>query len=87
MKICAACEEALMDALRALHEHDRDMTTVVALNLIGEMTEEDRRYLAPQIAESFNKAQTLWDAYRDHLIGHGFLSPTSRKIRMASGGS
>jgi hypothetical protein len=34
--------------------------------------------------DSFTTAQASWDAYREHLIGHGLLTPASKVIRMAS---
>jgi len=31
------------------------------------------QYFRIQLVLSFNDVQTAWDAYREHLIEHGFL--------------
>jgi hypothetical protein len=41
-------------------------------------TEEQVSNFRGWLLESFNEAQAAWDAYREHLIGHGLLSPSEK---------
>jgi len=83
-KICSECERLLYNAVVAMREHEKDFKSAVDFNVSGGMTEEDRQSLGPRLADSFTTAQAWWDAYREHLIGHGLLTPASKVIRMAS---
>ena len=37
------------------------------------LTEERMQTLKTRLAETFNEAQSEWDAYREHLAQHGIL--------------
>jgi hypothetical protein len=51
------------------------MQQAIELNIHGDLTEERRQVLAADLVSSFNAAQRMWDAYRQHLDGHGLLKP------------
>jgi hypothetical protein len=72
-RICAECELLLMKAATTIRYHETDMHRGLQLNERGYLTEELRQELAPVLVSSFNKAQAAWDAYREHLVGHGLL--------------
>lgn len=76
-KICAGCSRLLNEAMTAIRYHETDMGNGIKLNLEGYLTEDLRKELAPGLVDSFNRAQAAWDAYREHLIGHGLLKPGS----------
>ena len=72
-RICKECEQCLRQAATAIRFHETDLHKGLQLNEQGLLTEEFRREFAPVVVTSFNKAQAAWDAYREHLIGHGLL--------------
>jgi hypothetical protein len=74
-RICAKCGQLLTQAATALRDHDTDMRIVLRTNVKGELTEELRRQIAPDVVESFNMARVAWDAYCRHLDRHGLLKP------------
>src|SRR5262245_22549371 len=76
--ICADCTEKMTQVMHAIRYHNSDMHKAIELNRDGHPTEELRRELAPRLVASFNEAQAAWDAYRDHLIGHGLLKPAAK---------
>lgn len=39
----------------------------------GIATEEQRQDFRIEFVLSFNDAQSAWNAYREHLVEHGFL--------------
>jgi hypothetical protein len=83
-KICGECKDRLEDAFSSIHLHRKALESAIDDNLSGKMTEEDRQYLAPELAQSFDEAQAAWDAYRDHLVGHGLLEPGGKTIIWAA---
>jgi hypothetical protein len=83
-KICAECERFLYHAVVAMREHETEFKSAVDFNKSGSMIERDRGYLALRLADSFNAAQASWDAYREHLIGHGLLTADFKKVRIPS---
>jgi len=82
-KICAECERLLGDAVTAVRQHEVQMATGISLNVNGRLTEQLRKELAPAVVESFNVAQTAWDAYCEHLIAHGLLTRAGKAIQSA----
>jgi hypothetical protein len=49
------------------------MNTAIQLLKSREPTEEERQDFGTRLVASFNDAQSAWDAYRVHLMGHGYL--------------
>jgi hypothetical protein len=82
-KICPECGELLGNAVIALRQHETLIATGLSLNVKGYLTEELRKEIAPVAVESFNIAQAAWDAYCEHLIAHGLLTP-ARKVAVQS---
>jgi hypothetical protein len=79
-KICSECEYLLEKAVFAMRQHEAQVGEGLSLNAKGLLTKELRKQLAPIAVESFNNAKTAWDAYCDHLIEHGLLTPTGKAI-------
>jgi hypothetical protein len=82
-KICAQCEDLLARAVLAFRQHEMQMSTGISLNVNGYLTEQLRKELAPSVVESFNVAQAAWDAYCEHLIAHGLLTPARKAVQSA----
>jgi hypothetical protein len=55
----------------------------LSLNVNGYLTEETRKKLAPVVVETFNDSQKAWDAYCEHLIAHGLLTPARKVVLTA----
>ena len=72
-RICPECAQLLTEAMEAIRSHEADILRGLKLNREGYLTEESRQVLAPAAVASFNAAQTAWDAYRQHLDGHGSI--------------
>jgi hypothetical protein len=68
----------LFEARDAMRRHATDMEAAIRLAKSGGPTEEQRRNFTVRLVTSFNDAQSAWDVYRDHLIGHGLLPPATR---------
>ena len=83
-RICAECQRQLVQATEAMRYHEARMHKGLELNEQGYLTEEFRRELAPVVVESFNTAQAAWDAYREHLIGHGLLERGAKTANPAT---
>ena len=75
--ICQSCERLLAEASNALRRHASQMSTSLDLVRKGP-TEEQVSNFRGWLLESFNEAQAAWAAYREHLIGHGLLSPSDK---------
>jgi hypothetical protein len=73
----------LEDAVVAVRQHETQVSTGISLNENGYLTEQLRKELAPGVVESFNVAQTAWNAYCEHLIAHGLLTPAKKPIQSA----
>jgi hypothetical protein len=82
LRICAECGRLLTDVTVAMRQHQTDMLLGMKLNLEGYLTEEVRERMAPEVMASFNRAQALWDSYREHLVGHGLLEPQAKTARV-----
>lgn len=82
MRICAQCGEILKDATTAIRIHERVINESIAGNVGGILTEEGRLALASDAVTTFNNAQAVWDAYRQHLDEHGLLE-VAKKGRTA----
>jgi hypothetical protein len=78
IRICAECGERLTKALAAIRVHQTDIVRGLKFNEEGYLTDEKREELAPTAVESFNAAQTAWDAYRRHLDAHGLLQLSAK---------
>jgi hypothetical protein len=70
--LCPKCEQSLADATIAMRRHASQMTQAINLLRSGP-TEEQRQQFRSDLVATFNDAQSAWDAYRDHLIEHGWL--------------
>ena len=75
--ICQSCERLLAEASNALRRHASQMSTSLDVVRKGS-TEEQVNNFRGWLVESFSEAQSAWDAYREHLIEHGLLSPAKR---------
>ncbi len=77
--VCPGCDERLTTASDALRRHATLMHTAIEwAHSVG--TEEQRNDYTDSLVASFIDAQSAWDAYREHLIEHGLLSPSTRDI-------
>ncbi len=76
--ICSRCDQRLRQASIAMRRHGTDMETAIRMKQSGKPTEEQRQEFVARLVASFNAAQSAWDSYREHLIKHGLLTPTSR---------
>lgn len=70
IRICPGCEQSLETASDAIRRHAVDMHTALSL-VPSDLTEEQIDQHKIKLIESFNEAQSAWDAYRDHLREHG----------------
>ena len=70
---CPACELRLTDVVTAMRHHHAVASQALTLARSGGATEEQKHDSASAIVATFDDAQLAWDAYREHLIGHGFL--------------
>jgi hypothetical protein len=68
-----------------MRRHEADMRRALQVGRIGELTEEQRQQFKVVLETSFNAAQSEWDAYRDHLIEHGVLTPASQRTSGVTG--
>jgi hypothetical protein len=82
-KICAECGKLLEQALIAVRQHESELNKGLTMNVSGYLTEELRQQVAPIVVGSFTNAQTAWDAYCDHLIVHGLLTPARKAVQSA----
>ena len=71
--LCSICEQRLTEAANAMRYHASLMSRTIRFSQSGSATEEQMQDFRIQLVLSFNDAQTAWDAYREHLIEHGFL--------------
>ena len=71
-RICNSCEQQLTQASNAMRRHCAQMRRSIQWLRNG-ATDEQRQKLRIKLVSSFNDAQSAWDAYREHLIEHGFL--------------
>jgi len=71
--ICLGCGRVLDQASNAIRRHAKLMNTALGYVRKGVATEEQISYFGSRLVESFNEAQTAWDAYREHLTEHGLL--------------
>ena len=60
--------------------HASNMERAIDIARRGEPTEQQRQEFTVTLVETFNEAQSAWDAYRDHLIEHGLLTRTDGPI-------
>jgi hypothetical protein len=72
-RLCSVCEKRLHDASYAMRRHGTLMSTAIHLARTISATDEQRQEFRIRVVLSFNDAQLAWDAYREHLIEHGFL--------------
>jgi hypothetical protein len=56
-----------------MRRHASQMSKAPYLVQSSSSTEEQRQDFRINLVLSFNEAQSAWDAYREHLIEHGFL--------------
>ena len=77
VKLCSGCELRLLEATMAIRHHESEMNSVMELARKGGLDEESKQCYKASLTSSFNDAQSAWDAYRDHLIGHGILPKPS----------
>ncbi len=73
-RICPRCDQLLDDAANAMRHHSADMALAINLAQSGNPTDQQRQEFTTRLVESFNDAQSAWDAYREHLVEHGLLS-------------
>jgi len=76
-RICPKCELLTDKATAAMRHHASDLCTNLPL-MEENPSEEARLGLRAKATASFAEAQAAWDAYRDHLIEHGFVPPPVR---------
>jgi hypothetical protein len=61
----------MTNAANAMRHHATQMLAAIHLAQT-DLSEEQRQETGVRLAASFNEAQSAWDAYREHLIQHGF---------------
>ena len=71
--LCAGCSRHLDEAANAMRAHASVMRQAIDLIRDGSVIEELRQDFTTRLTLSFNDAQSAWDAYRQHLIEHGYL--------------
>ena len=71
-RICAECEHLMTDAANAMRRHGGQMLAATELART-DLSEEQRDEAEVRLRESFKEANSLWNAYRRHLIEHGIL--------------
>ena len=74
-RICPECGLRLTKVVEAIRGHEAHMVLSLKLNGEGDLTEELRQRLSPEVVVSFNAARLAWGAYCRHLDGHGLLKP------------
>lgn len=72
IRICPGCEESLATASNAIRRHAEDMRAAIS-SVPAQLTEEQIDQYKIKLIESFNEAQSAWDAYRAHLRQHGIF--------------
>jgi hypothetical protein len=72
IRICAGCEQSLTAASDAMRRHAQAMQTALSLEP-AHLTDEELDQYKIKLIDSFNEAQSAWDAYRAHLREHGIL--------------
>lgn len=72
VRICPGCENRMTNATNAMRRHGSQMAAAMR-SANTDLSEDERQVIAARLAESFNEAQSAWDAYREHLIEHGIL--------------
>jgi hypothetical protein len=72
-QLCPGCTKRLDEASSALRLHASEMNRAFELSRNAGLTEERMQTLKTRLAETFNEAQSEWDAYREHLAQHGIL--------------
>jgi len=72
-RVCQGCEERLLDAFDAMRRHLNEMRTALDLARSDNLTDEQRYLFTADLLETFDQAQSAWDAYREHLAGHRLL--------------
>jgi hypothetical protein len=82
LRICIDCGRLINEAGDAVRRHETDILSGLQSNLEGYLTEEARQLRASETVASFNEAQARWDAYREHMVGHGFLEPHAKTAKM-----
>lgn len=71
--LCAGCSQHLDEAANAICAHATVMRQAIDLIRDGSVTEEYGQDFTIRLRSSFIDAQSAWDAYRQHLIEHGYL--------------
>jgi hypothetical protein len=79
-RACPRCQKLLGEAVVGLHIHESHLARGTSLNVNGYLTEQLRKQLAPDAAESLSAAQAAWDVYCKHLIEHGLLTPARKAV-------
>ena len=77
-RLCSQCKHLLTETAHAMRRHAKVMETALKLRDTGEPTEEQRRDFPARLVATFEEAQSAWNAYREHLFEHGFLTPDDR---------
>jgi len=72
IRICHECEQFLTTAANAMRGHAEAMRAAISFVQTGKTEEQVDEYKI-RLIESFNDAQSAWDAYRSHLREHGIL--------------
>ena len=73
-RVFPRCEQFLYGASLAMRRHATLMETAITLSRT-EHSEKERQRFKAMLDATFNEAQAAWDAYRNHLVEHGILSP------------
>lgn len=77
VRLCARCETLLTEASDAIRRHANATHTALEVARTGDPEmEKYREGLTAMYRQSFHQAQSAWDAYREHLIEHGFIPPS-----------
>jgi hypothetical protein len=82
-RICARCDELLEKAITFVRQHETQAYTGASMKVNGPLNEQLRGKFDPRSVESFSVAQAAWDAYREHLIEHGVLTPARKAVQLA----
>jgi hypothetical protein len=73
IRICPECEHHMTAVANAMRRHACQMFEAIELVKRG-LSEDERQEAAVSVRQSFNEAQSAWDAYREHLIDHGLIA-------------
>jgi hypothetical protein len=81
IRICNGCDERLSEASKAIRHHAALMNDAIVFIQSG-ANEKQLKEFREKLVTSFNDAQEAWDAYREHLNGHGLLPapPSPRDV-------